>query len=208
MPSDQKEIYYLLAPNREAAETSPYYEAFAARKYEVLFFYDAWDEFVMDNLRTFEEKTIKSAERAEISIDQPTKKEGELTTEQAESLGKWIKDGLKERVNNVRASKRLVESPAVVTESDGGLTTSMRKILKAMRKEGSPDMEPRYDLEINPAHPIIIKLDQIRNTDPALAEKVAEQIFDNARVAAGVLEDPRTMLRRLNELLEKVLAVK
>jgi molecular chaperone HtpG len=208
MPSDQKEIYYLLAPNRQAAETSPYYEAFAARKFEVLFFFDPWDEFVMDNLHSFEGKTIRSAERADIAIENPEKKEGELSSEQADALAKWIKDGLKDRVNNVRSSKRLVESPAVVTEADGGLTTSMRKVLKAMRKEGMPEMEPKYDLEINPGHPIIIKLEQMRTADPALAEKVAEQVYDNARVAAGVLEDPRAMLKRLNELLEKVLASK
>ncbi|MGN6386696.1 MAG: molecular chaperone HtpG, partial [Verrucomicrobiota bacterium] len=208
MPSDQKEIYYLLAPNRQAAETSPYYEAFAARKFEVLFFFDPWDEFVMDNLHSFEGITIRSAERADIAIENPEKKEGELSSEQADALAKWIKESLKDRVNNVRSSKRLVESPAVVTEADGGLTTSMRKVLKAMRKEGMPEMEPKYDLEINPGHPIIIKLEQMRTADPALAEKVAEQVYDNARVAAGVLEDPRAMLKRLNELLEKVLASK
>jgi TNF receptor-associated protein 1 len=205
MPADQKEIYYLLAPNRESAETSPYYEVFAARKYEVLFFYDPWDEFVMDNLATFESKSIKSAERADLSIETPEAKEGELTASQAEDLSKWIKEVLKDRVNNVRPSKRLVDSPAVVTESDGGLTTSMRKIFKAMRKEGMPEPEAKYDLEINPAQTVIVRLDKIRATDPSLAQKVAEQVYDNALVAAGVLEDPRAMLRRLNELLESVL---
>jgi TNF receptor-associated protein 1 len=205
MPADQKEIYYLLAPNRESAETSPYYEVFAARKYEVLFFYDPWDEFVMDNLATFESKSIKSAERADLSIETPEAKEGELTPSQAEDLSKWIKEVLKDRVNNVRPSKRLVDSPAVVTESDGGLTTSMRKIFKAMRKEGMPEPEAKYDLEINPAQTVIVRLDKIRATDPSLAQKVAEQVYDNALVAAGVLEDPRAMLRRLNELLESVL---
>jgi TNF receptor-associated protein 1 len=205
MVAEQKEIYYLLAPNREAAETSPYYEVFAARKYEVLFFYDPWDEFVMDNLHAFEGKPIKSAERADLSVEQHQATEGELTQEQAETLAKWIKEILKERVNNVRGSKRLVDSPAIVSEAEGGLTTSMRKVLKAMRKEGMPEPEVKYDLEINPKHPIIVRLDQIRTADSSLAEKVAEQIYDNALVAAGLLEDPRAMLRRLNELLEKVL---
>lgn len=205
MPEAQKEIYYLLAPNREAAETSPYFEAFAARKFEVLFFYDPWDEFVMDHLHTFEGKTIKSAERADVAIDAAEKKEGELSQEQVENLAKWIKEVLKDQVNAVRASKRLVDSPAVVVEQEGGLTTSMRKILKAMKKEGAPEPEIKFDLEINPRHPIITRLDQIRSSDSALAEKVAEQVFDNARVAAGVLEDPRAMLKRLNELLQSVL---
>jgi TNF receptor-associated protein 1 len=204
MPSEQKDIYYLLAPNREAAETSPYYEVFAARKLEVLFFYDPWDEFVMDHLREFEGKSIQSAERADLKIEsQPTG--DQLPDDKAKDLGKWIKDVLKDRVNEVRPSDRLVDSPAVVTESEPGLTTTMRKVLRSMRKEGDPEPEMKFNLEINPRHPIITRLDAMRVSDPSLAEKVAEQLYDNARVAAGVLEDPRTMLKRLNELLEKVL---
>jgi len=160
----------------------------------------------MDNLHTFQEKAIKSAERADLSIESPEKKEGELTPEQTDSVAKWMKEILKERVNEVRASKRLVDSPAIVSEAEGGVTTSMRKILKAMRKEGMPEPEVKYDLEINPRHQIIVRLEKIRASDAALAEKVAQQVYDNALVAAGVLEDPRAMLRRLNDLLESVLA--
>src|SRR5690349_8255815 len=134
MPADQKEIFYLLAPSREAAETSPYFEVFAARKYEVLFFYDASDEFVMDHLRQFEGKNVQSAERAELKIEEQ-KAEGQLTDEQAKDLATWIKGVLKDRVDDVRASQRLVDSPAVVTQHEPGLTTSMRKILRSMRKE-------------------------------------------------------------------------
>lgn len=205
MNSEQKEIYFLLAPNREAAETSPYFEVFQARKFEVLFFYDSWDEFVMDHLQNFDGKAIKAAERADVAVENPEKAEQELTAEQAEELAKWIKEKLADSVGAVRASKRLVGSPAVVVEGEHGLTTSMRRILKAMRKEGQPEPETKFDLEINARHPVIVRLDQIRATDPALAEKVSAQIFDNARVAAGVLEDPRAMLKRLNELLERVL---
>jgi TNF receptor-associated protein 1 len=205
MPQDQKEIYYLLAPNREAAESSPYYEVFAARKYEVLFFYDTIDEFVMDHLHTFDGKNIKPAEKADLSIETPESKEG-LAPEQAEDLARWMKEVLKDGVTDVRVSKRLAESPAVVVDHGEALTRSMRQILKTMRK-GAPEPEQKYDLEINPRHKVIVQLEQIRARDKDLAEKVAGQIYDNARVAAGVLEDPRAMLKRLNELLEKVLAV-
>jgi TNF receptor-associated protein 1 len=204
MPQDQKEIYYLLAPNREAAESSPYFEVFAARKYEVLFFYDTMDEFVMDHLHAFESKNIKAAEKADLTIENESKEIG-LSSEQSEGLAKWIKEILKEAVTDVRVSKRLAESPAVVVDHGDGLTRSMRQILKTMRK-GEAEIAPKYDLEINPRHRMIVQLEQIRSKDASLAEKVAEQIYDNARVAAGVLEDPRAMLKRLNELLEKVLA--
>ena len=76
-----------------------------------------------------------------------------------------------------------------------------------MKKDDEAEALPaKHDLEINPAHPVISRLEAMRSKDAALAANVAEQVLDNARVAAGLLEDPRAMLNRLNQLLEKVLA--
>ena len=99
-----------------------------------------------------------------------------------------VAGALGDRVTDVRPSKRLVESPAVILESDKFMTSTMRRLMKSMKKEGEASPAAQHDLEINPAHPIMARLEQIRQTDPALATKVAEQILDNARVAAGLLE--------------------
>jgi TNF receptor-associated protein 1 len=207
MPSDQKEIYCLLAANRAAAEASPYFEVFRERKWEVLFLYDAWDEFVMEHLHTFEGKTLRLAEKADLNLS--AKKDGALSEDTAKTLAQWLKETLGDKVNEVRVSHRLVESPAVVVDSDKFMTSSMRRIMKAMKQEGgkdTPDMPAaKHDFEINPAHPIMARLDAMRQKDAALAGSVAEQILDNARVAAGLLDDPRAMLTRLNTLLERVL---
>ena len=93
----------------------------------------------------------------------------------------------------------------MVVDADKYMTASMRRIMKAMKAEGAEAAAAKYDFEINPAHPIMAQLDAMRQKDAALAASVAEQLLDNARVAAGLLEDPRTMLNRLNQLLEKVL---
>ncbi|HEX7569352.1 MAG TPA: molecular chaperone HtpG [Verrucomicrobiae bacterium] len=203
MPSDQKEIYCLLAANRAAAEASPYFEVFKERKWEVLFLYDAWDEFVMEHLHTFDGKPLKLAEKADLNLS--AKKENALSEEASKSLAQWLKETLGDKVNEVRASQRLVESPAVVVDADKFMTASMRRIMKAMKQDGPDLPAAKHDLEINPAHPIMARLDAMRQKDAALAGSVAEQILDNARVAAGLLEDPRAMLTRLNSLLEKVL---
>jgi TNF receptor-associated protein 1 len=84
----------------------------------------------------------------------------------------------------------------------------MKRILRSVHREAEDQAENKQDLEFNPGHPIIVRLDKIRQTDEPLAVKVAEQVHDNARVAAGLLDDPRTMLKRLNELLEQVLSAK
>jgi TNF receptor-associated protein 1 len=205
MTSEQKEIYCLMAPNREAAEASPYYEVFRERKFEVLFLYDAWDEFVMEHLHEFDGKPLKAAEKADLSLNEP-KKDGALDEATAKTLSEWIKTTLGDKVGEVRVSQRLVDSPAVVVDGDKHLTNSMRRMLKAMKKEEDALPPEQQDLEINPAHPIIVRLDQMRQKDVAFAGEVVETILDNARVAAGVMEDPRAMLKRMNSLLERVLA--
>jgi len=203
MPAEQTEIYYLLAPSREAAESSPYFEVFREKKYEVLFLTHSHDEFVMDHLGSFDAKKLVSAEKADLKLDQETTG---LSDDDARLLANFIKETLTERVGEVRASKRLVGSPAVVVESDTHMTTSMRRVMKMMRREGETFPDAKPDLEINPNHAMMVRLDAMRKGDASLAQQVAEQILDNALVAAGLLEDPRAMLQRLNGLLEKLLA--
>jgi TNF receptor-associated protein 1 len=203
MPEEQKEIYSLTAPNRESAETSPYFEVFREKKYEVLFLYSPHDEFVMDNLREFDKKRLVAAEKASLKLDKETP--GALSEDEARLLANFMKERLADRVNEVRSSKRLVGSPAVVVDSDQHMTSSMRRMMKMMNREGGPSLESKPDLEINPDHAMLGRLNAIRQSDPALAGEVAEQIFDNSLVAAGLLEDPRAMLGRLNSLLEKLL---
>jgi molecular chaperone HtpG len=204
MPSDQKEIYCLLAANRAAAEASPYYEVFKERKWEVLFLYDAWDEFVMEHLHLFDGKQLKLAEKADLNLS--SKQDGALSEDAAKALAQWLKETLGNKINEVRVSQRLVDSPAVVVDSDKYMTASMRRIMKAMKQDAGPEMPTKHDLEINPAHPLVTRLEAIRQKDAGLATSVAEQVLDNARVAAGLLEDPRAMLNRLNQLLERVLS--
>jgi len=202
MPEGQKEIYWLHAPSRESALASPYFEVFAERKYEVLFLSAPHDEFVMEHLREFDTKRVVAAEKADLALDRTT---GGLSAEQAEALGKFLKETLGERVGEVRASKRLVGSPAVVVDGDQHMTASMRRMLKAMDRENAGNFNAQPDLEINPENPIIGRLETLRHRDSALAAQIAEQVYDNAMVAAGLLEDPRRMLGRLNQLIEKLL---
>jgi molecular chaperone HtpG len=203
MPEEQKEIYYLLAPSREAAEASPYFEVFREKKFEVLFLTDPRDEFVMEHLREFDKKRVIAAEKADLKLDD---KEHALSEDEARLLANFIKEQLGDRVDEVRSSKRLVGSPAVVVDSDPNMTASMRRILKMMDREGAAPLESKPILEINPDHEVMVKLNDVRKTDAALAGDVAAQLFDNALVAAGLLEDPRAMLTRINSLLGRVLA--
>jgi TNF receptor-associated protein 1 len=203
MPEGQKEIYYLLAKDRASAEASPYFEVFRERKFEVLFVDDPIDEFVMDRVREFEGKSIVAAEKAELDIENASK-DGALSDDDATALAGWLKVTLGDNVHEVRSSKRLVDSPVVAVESDKFMTGTMRRTLKMMGREAGLGADAAPDLEINPRHPVVVKLNQLRQNDATLAGLVAEQLFDQARLASGRLDDPRSMLQRMNTLLSKV----
>ncbi|MGC1481297.1 MAG: molecular chaperone HtpG [Chthoniobacterales bacterium] len=199
MGEEQKEIYFISASSREACLASPYYEGLQAKSLEVLFLYDPWDEFVMDHLHEFEGKKIVSAEKAEIELE---KSESKLDEEASRLLCNFLKETLGDKVDEVRVSSRLVDSPAVVVESDAGMTASMRRMLKNLnRGEANPF---KQNLEINPAHPMIAGLANQRESNPDLAKQVAEQVYDNALISAGLMEDPNAMLKRINSLLEQL----
>jgi molecular chaperone HtpG len=204
MKEDQKEIYYLNAPTRESSELGPHLEYFRARDFEVLFLYDPIDDFVMSNLREFEGKKLISADSAEVTIGDITKdlKEKPLDKEVENKLCEWIKETLGERVHEVRVSKRLVDSPAIALNADKFMSPGMKRIMKAMRQEVKEGY--RVNLEINSRHNLIKNLADLKDSDPDLAKLVAEQLFDNALIAAGFLDDPRTMVNRVYKILERV----
>lgn len=214
MKTDQNEIYYLSAPDRRSAEESPYYEVFKEKNLEVLFLYDPRDEMVMDSLREVNGKRLKPAEKTELTLSEDESKSSgsqSLSMDEARLLSNWFKEHLKERVGEVQASKRLVQSPAAIVESDPHLTSNMRRMMRGMAAHSAhmgqnEEWLSKPNLEINPAHPVIRELNQIRQKNSELAATVAEQIWDQALFSAGLLAEPQTMVRRMNQLLEKVLA--
>jgi TNF receptor-associated protein 1 len=205
MKDGQKEIYYLLGPNRAALESGPYLEGFKARNLEVLFCYESVDEYVMSNSHEFDGKKLAAADHSDTKLeDLPKPPEGEtLTADETQALAKWLKETLGERVAEVKSSERLVDSPAVALNADKFMSPHMRRMMKAMNKD-SADTPLRVNLEINPRHAVIRRLAATRDTAPEKAKLVAEQILDNSLIAAGLLDDPTSMIQRLYKILESV----
>ena len=205
MPETQKEIYYLFGKSRESIESSPYLEAFTARGIEVLFLSEPVDEFVMQHIYNFEKKDLKSIDSNEIKLeDQPdTSGEEPLEDKAFKTLQTWFEETLKSDVKKVEKSERLIDSPAMVLNTDPMMTGQMRKMMKQMG-QAVPESGPSLSLAINPRHPLIKKLAQIQEKDTDLAELVAKQIFDSARLASGLLEEPKDIVQRMYQLLEKI----
>jgi len=205
MQSEQKEIYYLIAPNREAIESGPYLEAFKARNLEVLFCYEAVDEYVMNNVREFDGKKLTAADHSDVKLsDLPKPPEGALSEAETKTLLEWLKTTLGDRVAEVKASERLVESPALALNADKFMSPHMRRMMKAMNKDNAESTPLRVNLEINPRHAVIKRLASAQKDAPEKATLVAEQVLDNALIAAGLLDDTSKMVARIYKLLESV----
>ncbi|CAN0319678.1 unnamed protein product, partial [Phaeothamnion confervicola] len=195
-------------------QASPYFETFRKSGREVLFVYNAIDDFVMNNIKKYNDRTLTTAETEGLDLggadsDAVAEANAEaaaaLTAAEADELGLWLTStALAGRVSNVRTTNRLSDSPAIVSSMESG---ALRRMLRYVEQAntGAEAAMPLQKLEINPAHPIVIGLHRLIAADAEMARAIAEQLFDNALVAAGLMEDSRVMLPRLNTLMQTVL---
>ena len=168
----------------------------------------------MNHARAFDEKNFVSADSDGIDLDAiapetDTDKEEALSADATEGLCTFIKNKLGDNVSEVSASERLVGSPAMIINGDKMMTAQMRKMMKAMQQQQGGDAaamggEPPVKLQINPRHPLVKNLAGLHDSDEALASLISEQLLDNARVAAGLLEDPSAMIQRNYKILEQL----
>ncbi|KAF9306649.1 TNF receptor-associated protein 1, mitochondrial [Mortierella antarctica] len=227
MKAGQENVYFTCVPKRKFAEESPYFEEFKEKGIEVLFLYDTVDEFVVNNLREVGKHKLVSIDAADIQdkvLESSSSKDGDVSDSkdktpeeaklakeeaklEAENIAEWFRDTLGMQVRKVDISKRHMSHPAVVTEHDSPAVRKMMAMMSGAAKVGEDNLPPTpTNLEINVNHPIIKKLWSIKSENPIFAKQVAEQIYDNALIAAGVLDDPRSMLKRLNTIMEASLS--
>ncbi len=199
MREGQEEIYYLFGSARDSLENGPHMEFFRSEDIEVLFIYEPIDEFVMSTLGEYEEKKIVSADSVDIGV---AGKDAESSSEEEKSLCGWMKEVLGERVGDVRMSRRLVESPAAAFNSDSTMTQGMKRIMRNI--SAGADTRSVVRLEINGDHALIKNLASMREKDTEFAAIIVEQLFDNALLAAGYMENPGSMVGRINKLLERL----
>jgi HSP90 family molecular chaperone len=211
-PPEQKEIYYLCAPSRSLGLQSPYLEAFGKANREVILVYSAIDDFVMANLEKFEGRPLVSVEKANIDLgtkasdEMQEKGDGKerLDESQAKAFCEWFQTTLGEdKVASCKVTSRLGASPAVVVDTESG---AMRRMIAMVSASDGREIDtlPKQQVEINPSHPIIVGMNAIRQAEPTLAKVLAEQVFDNCLIAAGLLNDGRSMLPRLNDMMTAI----
>jgi TNF receptor-associated protein 1 len=199
---DQESIYYLVGIDRKSMEAGPYLEAFQKRGIEVIFLTDNIDEYIMETLGEYKGKKLMSANRAEIELDELPDGEAKLSEEESKELVEWLAKTLGDKVESVDMGKRLVSHPVVALTPQDAPNGQMRAMMEAMGQAGP---EPKARLEFNPNHEIVAKLNGLRKENEEVAAKVADQLADNALMAAGLVKDPSKVIAGMNSLLSALM---
>ncbi len=199
MKEGQDKIYYITADTFNAAKNSPHLEVFRKKDIEVLLLTDHVDEWVVSNLSAFEGKPLVSVAKGGLDLgkleDESEKQEQEKDAGAFKDLTDKIKASLSDRVKEVRVTHRLTDSPACLVADVHDINANLARLLKASGQK-APVSQPI--LEINPKHPVVLRLQAEENK----FDDWASVLFDQALLAeGGQLDDPASFVKRINQLM-------
>jgi molecular chaperone HtpG len=199
MKPEQEKIYYVTAETFNAAKNSPHLEVFRKKGIEVILLSDRVDEWVVSHLAEFEGKQLVSVAKGGLDLgkleDEAEKKEAESAAGEFKDLTEKIARSLGDKVKEVRVTHRLTDSPACLVADEHDVSGNLARILKAAGQK-APNAQPI--LEINPKHPVVLRL----KYEEAKFDDWAAVLFDQALLAeGGQLDDPATFVKRMNELM-------
>lgn len=201
MKEGQDKIYYVTADSLQAAKSSPHLEIFRKKGIEVLLMGERIDEWLMQHLTEFNEKSFQSIAKGDLDLgdleDEDAKKAQEEAEKEVEGVLERAKTALGEKVVDVKFTHRLTDSPAVIVADDAGMSTQMMKLMQAA---GQPVPDVKYHFELNPEHSLIKMLSDTQ--DEALFNQWVGVLFDQAALSEqGSLKDPSSFVRNMNTLL-------
>lgn len=195
---EQDKIYYILAENYATAIASPHIEQLRSRGIEVLLLTDRIDAWLVDSLAEYEGNVLVDVARETLDLPDDSDDKGrDKLNDDHKKLLKKIHGVLKERVESVNASRRLVESSACVVAGEQDINPQLRRMLEASGQE-LPDSKPI--LEINVEHPLVIRLSG--EDDDGRFDALSNIVLDHALLAEGAqLEKPAEYVQRMTEYL-------
>lgn len=189
MKEDQKAIYYATGDSAQHIANLPQAERILDKGYEILYFTEEVDEFVVNTLGAYNEKPFKS-----ISTDDPDlqteaeQQERKKQEEESKDLLVAMKNALGDAVKEVKISQKLRSHPVCLT-ADGPLSFEMEKYLNQVQPDSGAKAE--RVLELNASHPVFHKLKALQSTDQTMMEKYTKILYHQAELMAGLqLEDP------------------
>ncbi|KAK8947621.1 hypothetical protein KSP40_PGU015485 [Platanthera guangdongensis] len=212
MKAEQKDIFYITGTNKEQLEKSPFLERLTKKNYEVIFFTDPVDEYLMQYLMDYEDKKFQNVSKEGLELEKESKHKD--LKESFKVLTKWWKSTLaSENVDSVKISNRLDNSPCVVITSKYGWSANMEKIMQAQTLSDASKqayMRGKRVLEINPRHPIIKELRDRVAADPEdeSLKQTARLIYTTALMESGfTLPDPKEFANSIYGSVKKSLDI-
>lgn len=209
----QKQIYFVCGPDLETLKKNPNLEVFRRKKLEVLYLIDPIDEMALSHLRTFSEKQIVSIDSAEVEFPEGT--DSAETPEPADAekpagfdrVLELFREALGDRVSDVKASKRLTDSPCCLVNPAGALSTQLQKVLKMNHQEF--EMSKRA-LEVNPTHPLILRLTSLATDEgqSGFVKECGQQLFANAMILEGLPPEPEDLVTRMERFMAELAQAK
>ena len=211
MKEGQDQIYYITADNFAAAKNSPHLEIFRKKGIEVLLLSDRVDEWLVSSLTEFEDKHLQSIAKDQLDLEkfetEEDKQHQEAVSKDFESVLKQMKEVLDDKVNDVKISHRLTDSPACLVTGAYDMSLNMERIMKEsgnpMHMMGMGGSKPTF--EVNPDHSLVKALKD--EQDDSRFADITHILFDQAVLSeGGQLDDSAAFVHRLNGLLQGLLA--
>ncbi|TSA22341.1 MAG: molecular chaperone HtpG [Betaproteobacteria bacterium] len=201
MKDGQDTVWYVTADTLAAAKSSPHLEIFRKKGIEVLLLTERVDEWLVGHLNAFDGKNLSSVARGDLDLDKvadvdaDAAKTDEKPAEIEADLIERLQTALAGRASAVRASRRLVDSPACLVAGDNDMGEHLKRMLKSMGQD-APESLPV--LEINPGHAIIQRM---KSESGVRFDDLAAVLLDQAVLLdGGELADPAAFVRRVNAL--------
>lgn len=212
MKSGQKDIFYITGTNKEQLEKSPFLERLTKKNYEVIFFTDPVDEYLMQYLMDYEDHKFQNVSKEGLKLGKDSKSK-ELK-ESFKGLTKWWKDNLaSEKVDDVKISNRLADTPCIVVTSKFGWSANMERIMQSQTLSDASKqayMRGKRVLEINPRHPIIKELRErvVTNPEDDNVKQTARLMYQTALFESGfLLDDPKDFASRVYDSVKSSLSI-
>lgn len=205
MQPEQKSIYYITGDDVKTLMNNPQLEAFKAKNIEVLLLTDPIDEFWPQVLTSYKGKTIKHISQAEedlkIARDEPKAEEGSLA-----KLTAFMADLLKDEVGKVEPTDKLTKSPVSLAVENGQMSLHLERLMRNHQQQTA--FASTRILEVNPYHPLIIKLSEMVGDEAqkAKVEEVSRLLLDQAKIAEGEsVSNPAFYTEKMGEYLLKAM---
>ena len=212
----QKQIYFVSGDSEDKLANSMFLETFKRRGVEVLFFTEAIDEYVAQNLREFNGKTLQDITKEGVELGdekEHEKKVQKAYEEKFEVFTKWLKDLLGDKVDKVEISTKLESAPAVLSTTRYGYSATMERIMKSQAlqdPERAKYMKAHKIMEVNPRHPIISRLLAMVEEDAEsdVVRDYANLLYDSALMNSGfMIDEPNEFASRLYTLMRESLQI-